>query len=193
VDARARERHPRRVVSVVHVRGDGLRAVRDNPAARWLPARRHFALARLVAFIRSRFPTAPRTDVDRFLFAIDRDQTNAEQFAMAILVFATATCEIAAFLSIHWLAAAPVIAVLGIQAIITVSGIGRLGQDHLTRTSSILLTILIAISAYLALQPTPFRYVAWFFLAIVVLDFLAFLVMLALRKQVREMEQRCGI
>ena len=170
-----------------------MRAVRDDPAARWLPARRHFALTRLMALIRGRFPTSPPADVDHFLFAIDRDQTNAEQFAMSVFVFLTATCEVAAFLPMRWLAAAPIIAVLGLQVIITISGIGRLGQDHLTRTSATLLIILIATSLYLALQPTPLRYVAWFFLAVVVLDFVAFLVMLALRKQVREMEQRCGI
>ena len=170
-----------------------MRAVRDDAAAQWLPSRRHFALARLTALIRSGFPTRPRTDVDHYLFAIDRDQTNAEQYAMSVLVFVTATCDVAAFLPLRWIAVAPVIAVVGIQVIITLSGIGRLGQNHLTRSSGILLGILIVASTYVALQPTLLRYVAWFFLAVVVLDFLAFLVMLSLRKKVREMEQRCGI
>jgi hypothetical protein len=171
-----------------------LRVVRDDPAAQWLPSRRHFALTRLMALIRSRFPTPPRADVDRFLFAIDRDQTTAEQYAISIWIFLTASCYVAAFLPPRWIAVAPLIAVLGIQVIITLSGIiGPLGENHLTRTSVILLAVLIATSLYLALQPTVFRYVAWFFLGVVVLNFVAFLVMLALRSRVREMEQRCGI
>ena len=170
-----------------------MRAVRDDAAAQWLPSRRHFALTQLIGLIRGRFPTRPRTDVDHFLFAIDRDQTTSEQYAMSIWIFLTATCYAAAFLPPRWMAAAPVVAVLAIQVIISASGIGRLGENHLSRNSAILLGIVTAISVYLALQPTPFRYVAWFFLAVVVADFVAFLVMLALRGHVRELEQHCGI
>jgi hypothetical protein len=167
--------------------------VRDDPAAQWLPSRRHFALTQLAALIRGRFPTPPRADVDHFLFAIDRDQTNAEQYAMSLWVPLTASCYVAAFLPLRWIAVAPVVAVLGIQALITLMGIiGPLGENHLRRNSATLLAVLIATSLYVALQPTPFRYVAWFFLAVVVLNFLAFLVMVALRSRVRGLEQRCG-
>lgn len=170
-----------------------MRFVRDDPAAQWLPARRHFALTRLMALIRGRFPTSPPADVDGFLFAIDRDQTTAEQYAISVWISLTASCYVAAFLPIRWMAVAPVIAIFAIQVIIALLGlIGPLGENHLTRNSVTLFSLLIATSLYLAFQPTPFRYVAWSFLTVVVLNFLAFLVMLALRGQVRELEQRCG-
>ena len=52
--------------------------------------------------------------------------------------------------------------------------------------------LMIIASAWFAMQSGLVRYVAWFFLAVVLLNAIAWVAMIALRNSVRELEQRCG-
>ncbi|HEX9500677.1 MAG TPA: hypothetical protein VGA10_03405 [Thermoanaerobaculia bacterium] len=170
-----------------------MNAVRDCPAAKWFPSRHHFALARLLAFVRSQFPVRARTDVDHILTSFDRDQSAPEQYAIAIWIFVTSSCYIAAVLPTRWMVAAPVIAALAAQVVTgSVSVIGSVRANHLRRNSMVLFGLMIIASAYFAMQPALVRYVAWSFLTVVVLNAIAWIAMIALRNSVRELEERCG-
>jgi hypothetical protein len=170
-----------------------MNAFRDCPAAKWFPSRHHFALARLFAFVRSQFPVRQRTDVDHILLSIDRDQSALETYVIAIWIFLTFTCYVAAVLPPPWMIAAPAIAALLVQLITgSVGLIGSVRANHLRRNSMILFGLMIIASAYFALQPTLVRYVAWSFLAVVALNAIAWLAMVALRRSVRKLEQRCA-
>jgi hypothetical protein len=170
-----------------------MNAVRDCPAAKWFPSRHHFALARLFAFVRSHFPVRPRTDVDHILLSIDRDQSALETYAIAIWIFATFTSYVATLLPTRWMIAAPAIAALLVQLITgSVSLIGSVRANHLRRNSMILFGLMIIASTYFAMQSTVVRYVAWSFLAVVALNAIAWLAMIALRDSVRKLEQRCA-
>jgi hypothetical protein len=171
-----------------------MNAVRDYPAAKWFPSRHHFALARLFAFVRSHFPVRQPTDVDHILLSIDRDQSAVEQYAIAIWIFVTLTCYVATLFSPRWMIAAPVIAASAVQVITgSISAIGSVRANHLRRNSIILFGLMIIASAYFALQPMLVRYVAWFFLAVVALNAIAWIAMVALRNSVRKLEQRCAM
>ena len=74
----------------------------------------------------------------------------------------------------------------------SISAMGSVRANHLRRNSMALFGLMIIASAWFALQPGPARFVAWFFLAVVGLNAIACLVMIALRSSVRELEQRCG-
>ena len=77
-------------------------AYRDCPEARWFPSRYRFALPRLIAYVRSRFPTRPRTDVDHIMLTIDRDQTVGEQYPISVWMLTSGTCYVAAILPVRW-------------------------------------------------------------------------------------------
>ena len=169
-----------------------MNAVRDCPAAQWFPSRHRYALGRLFAFVRSHFPVRPRSDVDHILLAIEPDQAAVEQYTIAIWIFVTLTCYIATFLPARWMVTAPVIAALAVQIVTgSLSRIGSVRANHLRRNSIILFGLMIIASAHFATHPTLVRYVAWFFLAVVILNAIAWLVMIALRDSVRELERRC--
>ena len=167
-----------------------MNAVRDCPDAKWFPSRYHFALARLIAFVRAHFPIRARTDVDHILLAIDDGQTAVEHYCVSIWLLVTATCYIAAVLPPRWAAAALPLGAAAIQ--LTIALIGTIGSGHhLRRNSLLLFGLMIIASAYFAIRNSPVRYVAWFFLGILILNSLAWLTMLALGNAVRRLEQRC--
>ena len=170
-----------------------MNAVRDCPAAKWFPSRHRFALARMFAFVRSHFPVRPRTDVDHILISIHPDHSALETYTVAIWFYVTLTCYIAAVLPIRWMVTAPLIAALAVQIVTgSISAMGSVRANHLRRNSMSLFGLMIIASAWFAMQPGLVRYVAWFFLAVVAVNAIAWLVMIALRNSVRELEQRCG-
>ena len=167
-------------------------AYRDCPEARWFPSRYRFALPRLIAYVRSGFPTRPRADVDHIMLTIDRDQTVGEQYPISVWMLASVTCYVAAVLPVRWWPVAPFIAIVLMQlTIVSVGIIGPLHENHLHRTSMSLFGLMFIASAWFAMSKSPVRYVAWFFLGIAGLNAMAFLVMIALRKSVRQLERRC--
>jgi hypothetical protein len=168
-----------------------VRVVRDCPAAKWFPSRHRFALVRLMAFLRGKFRTPPRTDVDHIMLTIHRDQTAFEQYLLSAWFVVTATCYFAALLPPRWIAASLPLAALSIQLTIVLSGIGSLRGNHLRRNSAALFAAMTIASAYFALQTSPVRYVAWFFLATLVLNGVASVIMILLRDSVMKLEQQC--
>ena len=159
-----------------------MRIVRDREDARWLPSRFHFALFQLFAFARM-LATRPR-ERRGIMLMIDRDQSEIEQYAVAIWIVLTVACF---FATIMPFALAIVVVPFALQIPLYVSGRG-------IRFNSILLMTLIAIpAAYLATKPAWPRYAAWQFFAMIALNAVAALIMLALRGEVRKMEERCGL
>jgi hypothetical protein len=159
-----------------------VRIVRDREDARWLPSRFHFALFRLFAFARM-LVTRPH-ERRGIMLVIDRDQSEIEQYTVAIWMVLTVSCLFAAIMPF---ALAIVVVPFALQIPLYISGRG-------IRFNSILLMTLIAIpAAYLATTPVWPRYAAWQFFAMIALNGLAALIMLALRGKAREMEERCGL
>jgi hypothetical protein len=56
-----------------------------------------------------------------------------------------------------------------------------------------IMSVMIAISSYLATATEPVRLVAWFFLFIVALNAIAWLILLPLGDRIRELEKQCGV
>jgi hypothetical protein len=159
-----------------------VRIVRDREDARWLPSRFHFALFRLFAFARM-LATRPR-ERPGMMLVIDRDQSEIEHYTVAIWIVLTVSCLFAVIMPF---ALAVVIVPFALQIPLYISGRG-------IRFNSILTMALIAIpAAYLATKPGWHRYAAWQFFAMIALNALAALIMLALRGKVRKMEERCGL
>jgi len=168
-----------------------MKIVRDCPAARWLPSRHRFALSRLIAFIRLRVEDSrPRlSGVDHVILVIDRDQSAIEHYAVSTWIFVTIVCYIAAILPLPIgvaAAAALPLAAVAVQ-IPFYTGAGLKVNSVLT------MVLMIMASFYFGVTASPVRYVAWFFLAVIVFNAVAWLIMIIIRDSVRELEQRCGI
>ena len=165
--------------------------VRDDPAARWLPSRHRFALARLIAFIIFLVEDSrPRlSNVDHLLLAIDRDQSAIENYFLSIWFIVMAVCYISAALPlpavISFIVAVP-LATIAMQIPMYV------GTPMQVSSIGFMLSLFSA-SAYYAASTSPIRYVAWFSLALMLMNAIAWLVMIFLRHDVRELERRCGI
>jgi hypothetical protein len=168
-----------------------MKILRECPAAKWLPSRHHFALARLVAFVIAR-RTSPIPG-GHVVLGIDGDQSAVENYAIAIWIFCTLVCFVAAALplpiGVAILIAFP-LAAMAIQLMIIVGGL-------LTRSAKVnsvaIFVLMIVASSYFAATASPIRYVAWFFFVVIGLNAAAWLIMAMFRQSVRELEQRCGI
>ena len=176
-----------------------MRIVRDCPQARYLPSRYHFALARLLAFAASRFRSPAAARVDRVVYAIDRDQSAVENYGVAIWFVVTLACYLGFLLPFRApfdILAAVVIAPLSAQiAILLVGGAFTLMgmKNNLAILSAATMSVMIAVSSYLATATAPVRFVAWFFLFVVALNAIAWLILLPLRNSIRELEKQCGV
>jgi hypothetical protein len=207
VDDRARERRARPLVSVVHVRAVlagaiGVNAVVDRPQARLLPSRHRFALARLIAYVGLRGArSAASQPEEHLILPIERDQTAAEMNGIAIWVFLTTTCYIAAALPLPlaWPIAVIIaipLAAIAIHLPIVVGGpILRLiigDGDHVKIVSVITMALLLIASSYVAVSPMWARFAAWFFFALLILNSAAAIVLWLLRNAIRAAEERCA-
>ena len=176
-----------------------MNVVVDRPEAVWLPSRHRFALARLIAYVRLRCarPTANRPE--HLILPIDRDQTAAEMNGIAIWVFVTTACYVAAALPLALPMAVIVaipFAVIAIHLPIVVGGpILRLligDGDHVKIVSVITMALLLIASSYVAASPTWARFVAWLFFAIVIANSVAAAVLWLLRNAIRAAEEQCA-
>lgn len=158
---------------------------------KWLPSRHHFALARLIALAMLR-PKPPADDVDHVVFAVDRHQSTAENYAVSILYTVITTCYIAALLPLSTplalLVAVP-LAQIAIQMLIVGGG---LVLRTMTANSAFMMLAAIAASLYFATRATWVRFPAYAFLAVVALNAIAFVIMWLLRDRVRALELRCA-
>jgi len=197
--------------------------VHDRPAARWLPSRHHFALARLIALLRvipsaaerERSPSQLPGDLspssrigmtDRLVLAIERDQSAIEIYSVAVWIFLTVACYAGALLPvpIGWaFLAGLVIAGVVIQIPVYVAGgvlvplwnaaTGAKLEHNQKFNSIVFMTLLVIASSWFGTRPSPVRYVAWFFFLVLVLNAAAWAIMAALRGKARKLEHQCGL
>jgi hypothetical protein len=173
--------------------------VTDRPEARWLPSRHRFALARLVAYARLQGARAGEKNVDHLILPIDRDQTAAEMHGVAIWIFVTTVCYVAAVLPLIVPAAIavaiPIAAIALHFPIVVIGPIVRMligDGDHIKIISVITMALLVMASAYVAMSSSWSRYVAWLFFAVLVVNGAASVVVWLLRGGVRAAEERCA-
>jgi hypothetical protein len=173
--------------------------VTDRPKARWLPSRHRFALTRLIAYAKLRGADVVKMDVEHLILPIDRDQTAAEMNAVAVWVFITTVCYVAASLPLVWPAA--IVAAIPIAAIalhFPIVGIGPIVRmligdgDHVKIISVITMSLLVIASSYVGASTSWARYVAWFFFAVLVVNGGAAVVLWLLRDNIRAAEERCA-
>jgi hypothetical protein len=174
-----------------------MNAAIDRPEAHWLPSRHRFALARLFAF--ARLGNAPHVlKSEHLILPVDRDQTAAEMQLVAAWVFVTTACYIAAALPINLplaIVLAIPLAAIAIHLPIVIGGpILRLligDGNHIKIVSVTTMSLLLIASAYVAATTSWARFVAWFFLAILLLNSAAAAVLWLLRNAVHAAEERC--
>lgn len=158
---------------------------------KWLPSRHHFALARLIALAMCH-PERSEGSSEHAMFAIDRHQSTAENYAVSILYTAITTCYIAALLPL-WtpiaLVAALPLAMIAIQLLVIGGG---LVLRTMAASSAFMMLCAVAASLYFATYTTWVRFPAYAFLAVVALNAVAYVVMWLLRDRVRELELRCA-
>lgn len=159
---------------------------------KWLPSRHHFALARLIALMMLKTTPRPAGDVDRVMFAVDRHQSTAENYAVSILFTAITTCYIATMLPLAApmaLVSALPLALIAIQILLVAGG---LIVRSMTANSAFMMLCAVAASLHFATHPTWVRFAAYTFLTVLALNAIAFVVMWLLRDRVRELELRCA-
>jgi hypothetical protein len=189
---------------MVHLRtvlaGDGcVNAVTDRPEAHWLPSRHRFALSRLIAYAKLRGARAVTNNVEHLILPIDRDQTAAEMNAIAIWMFVTTVCYVAAVLPLIWpvaiIVAIPIAAIVIHFPIVVIGPIVRMmigDGDHIKIISVITMALLVIASSYFAASTLWARYVAWFFFAVLIVNGAASMVVWLLRGSIRAAEERCA-
>jgi hypothetical protein len=189
---------------MVHIRavlaGDcGVNVVTDRPEARLLPSRHRFALARLIAYAKLRSAREVANDTEHLILPIDRDQTAVEMNGIAIWVFATTVCYVAAALPLRWTAAMvvaiPIAAIVIHFPILVIGPIVRMligDGDHIKIISVITMSLLVIASSYVAASSSWARYVAWLFFAILIANVAAAVIVRILRGRIRAAEERCA-
>lgn len=176
-----------------------MNVVTDHAEAHWLPSRHRFALARLIAFAKLRRARAVANNAEHLILPIDRDQTASEMNGIAIWVFVTTVCYVAAALPLSWpvaiVVAIPIAAIALHFPIVVIGPIVRtlIGDgNHVKIISVITMWLLVIASSYVAVSAGWSRYVAWLFFAALIVNGAAAIVVWLLRGQVRAAEERCA-
>ena len=176
-----------------------MNVVTDKPQARWLPSRHHFALSRLTAYAKLGGARAIANNAEHLILPIDRDQTAAEMSGVAVWVFFTTVCYIAAalplILPVALMVAIPMAAIVLQFPIVVIGPIVRMmigDGDHIKIISAITMALLVIASAYFAASSSWPRYVARLFFAVLIVNGVAAIVVWLLRDGIREAEERCA-
>ncbi|HVS32787.1 MAG TPA: hypothetical protein VMS98_15190 [Thermoanaerobaculia bacterium] len=176
-----------------------MRAVRGRADTRWAPSRFNFAIFRLAALV-----VASRAVVEHRrgeVLVIDRNQNAAESYAVSIWVVASLTAYAASLLAapLGWIAAAivalPAVLVL-CQAAIVAGGLfvlPAIRHDHTRLNSVLLMTSLVAVSAWIASTTLWSRYVGMLFIAIVALNAIAAVPARLLRARMAAADRARGV
>ncbi|HEV7425350.1 MAG TPA: hypothetical protein VGQ46_03210 [Thermoanaerobaculia bacterium] len=176
-----------------------MNVVVDRPAARWLPSRHHFALARLIAYAQLRDGREEVNGAEHLILPIDRDQTAAEMNGVAIWLFATTVCYVAAMIPMYRPAA--IVAAIPIAAIVlhfptcVIGPIVRMligDGNHIKIISVIAMSLLVIASSYFAASTSWARYAAWLFFAVFIANGVAAAIVWFLRSGIRAAEERCA-
>ena len=175
-----------------------LKIVADRPEARRLPSRHRFALARLIGYLRLRQSKPAACHSEHLILSIDRDQTAAEMHGVALWVIVTTMCYIAAALPLTFplaiILAIP-LAAIAIHLPIVIGGpLLRLfigDGNHIKIISVTTMSLLLIASSYVATTASWARFVAWIFLAILLINCLAAAILWLLHDAVQAAEERC--
>ncbi len=177
-----------------------MKVIVNRSTARWLPSRHRFALAQLVGFACLR--RGEKQDAggpDHLILPVDRDQSAAESYAVAIWVFVTVASYLAALLPLPLplavLAAIP-LASVAIHIPIVGGGLALrllLGDnDHVKIVSVGAMGMLIVWSFFVARSDSWARFVAWLFFAVVAGNAIAATILWLLRAEVEAEESQCA-
>lgn len=176
-----------------------MNVVIDRPEAHWLPSRHRFALSRLIAYAKLREARPIANKAEHLILPIDRDQTAAEMNGIAIWVFVTTVCYVAATLPLIWpvaiIVAIPIAAIVIHFPIVVIGPIVRMligDGDHIKIISLITMSLLVIGSSYFAVSASWARYVAWFFFTALLANGTAAIVVRLLRGRIRAAEERCA-
>jgi hypothetical protein len=177
-----------------------MHVIADRPDARWLPSRHHFAIARLIAFVRLvRAKGRGMENREHIILTIDRDQSSAETYTVAVWVYLTTASYFVAVLPLSLplavLAAIP-LAFVVIQIPIVVGGpLLRLllgGERHVRTISAISMGMLLIGSFYILRTARWARIVAWLFFAVFAANAIAAVILRMLRRRIETAEKRCA-
>ena len=172
----------------------------NRSAVRGLPSRHRFALAQLVAFARLRRGEPQDADSpDHLILPIDRDQSAAESYAVAVWVFLTVAAYLAATLPMPLplaiIVAIPLASIV-IHIPIVVGGLTLrllLGDnDHVKIVSVGTMSLLIAWSFYVTRGDSWARIVAWLFFGVLACNAIAAVILWLLRAEVQAEESQCA-
>ncbi|HEY0141401.1 MAG TPA: hypothetical protein VGF48_10935 [Thermoanaerobaculia bacterium] len=177
-----------------------MRAICEREDARWLPARHHYALFRLAAFLRLRF-AKPRI-TPGVLLMIDRDQSQFENYAMSAWFTATLTCFVAATFFSTWpvalalLVAFPIAVALSQVTLVILAltaaplwarFIDQGGRIGVVSIGTMMLVLVP--TAYYATARTWIRWVSWHVLVLIALNALAAVLLFFLRGPIARLER----
>jgi hypothetical protein len=180
-----------------------VRIVRGRADARWLPSRHNSALFRLLAYTRLRRAQPEQRDV---ILVIDRYQSAMETWIVTSWMTLTFACYLAAFVFADWHVALALavsiplaIMLLEVPAIVSSlviapvwNAITRHRGDSIRVNAFVLMVLFSGASAYFAMHRTWIRFVAWQFLAVLVLDGIAAVIVFTLRDSIATLEAKVG-
>lgn len=172
----------------------------NRSAARWLPSRHRFALAQLLAFALLRRSEVQTTDdPDHLILPIDRDQSAAESYAVAIWVFLTVAAYLAATLPLRLplsiIVAIPLASIVLHIPIVAGGLILRVllgDKDHVKIVSLGTIGLLMVWSFYVVRSNSWARIVAMAFFAVLACNTIAAVILWLLRAAVRAEESQCA-
>jgi hypothetical protein len=166
--------------------------VRGRADARWFPSRHHFALFRLAAFVRLKRARPEHRDV---VMVIDQHQSATETWLVMCWLLLTLACYLAATLFTGWYlpiaigTALPLAFVLlEVPAILSALTVAPFAQNGIRVNGIVVMLLFTAASAYFATRPTWVRFVGWQFLALLVLNAIAAMIVFALRNTIARLE-----
>ena len=180
---------------------------RPQAAVPWLPSRRRYAAFRLVAYLRLARTRDCNPDPDRVL-ALDRDQSSAETFVMAFLVWATTASFLTHLFALRLVlpfaaVAGAALAVIGLNAFVVFVGVFITpvlhaiglprGPHNIGVASAVFLIVLAVAASYFATFATWVAVPAWIFLGAIAINAVAAGILFVLRSRVREAESRCVV
>jgi len=171
-----------------------VKVVRGRLDARWLPSRFHYAIFRLIAYVKMRGAKPRYGDVSLIL---DSHQNNLESYLIAAWATLTVTCYVAGTLLASWplalaLVVAVPVAITCLEIPIVVVGLVRRRENNIGLNSVLVMSLLIAAALYFARAHSWVRFAAWQFLGGVALNALAAPVVVLLRGSIAEMENSVG-
>ena len=170
-----------------------MKVVRGRGEARWMPSRFTYALFRLFAYLRLRLARPETVDA---AFIVDRHQSAVENFTIGIWTILSLSAYVLWLIIPRWpigiaLLGAPVIALLLMHVSIVAVGLLR-RENNLRVNSVVLFAWLTAAALHFARVDGWVRYAAWQFLAVMVLNAMAALIVAMLRGRIAAAESSLG-